>query len=398
MRDAVASERLEAVKVSRLDVLAFIATFVVGAASYFTIRFLLSPQESRQVWQIAAILTCMGIYALVVAKVPRLRVRLDQAGDNAYYLGLLFTLGSMAVALYDFGRSIAAGVDETGTAGILSNFGIALASTIAGIFLRVILHQIRVDPADVESMTRIELAEAAKRVKGILDSVTIDMGRFHDEVRQRTSDVVDEVQRKALAVLSEYSTAVGASSSEVIAQTGKAQVDIAEHGARSIRHMEEMATRASAALDALRQIEPPPSKMANRLDKVTVSLEALGEQVHTLSEQVGNAAAATNSAMQKLVESLERLRKLTEDDQKQYVAGLREVGEAVRSLKGELGGLGGIFRADAALIQRLEEHAQRSASAVEAAQRAANDVLEELTRSTRLLTTAIREATPNERP
>src|SRR5207249_5959019 len=46
-----------------------------------------------------AIVSVMVVYATLVTRLPGLRVRLDQAGDNAYYLGLLFTLISMAAAL-----------------------------------------------------------------------------------------------------------------------------------------------------------------------------------------------------------------------------------------------------------------------------------------------------------
>ena len=391
MRDVVVSERLDAVKVSRLDVMAFMAAFLVGVASYFVLRFLLQPDEHRQWWQTVAILVCMGGYAFIVAKVPRLRVRLDQAGDNAYYLGLLFTLGSMAVALYDFGQSIMAGADEAGTASILSNFGVALASTIAGIFLRVILHQIRVDPADVESMTRIELAEAAKRVKGTLDSVTVDMGRFHDEIRQRTDDVVADVLQKVQSLLGDFSTAVGTASSEVIAQIGQTQSDVAEKSTVVIGRMEETANHAAAAIENLRHVEAPPTKLANRLEKVTASLEALGGQVQVLSEHIGGMGASTQEALNKLVEALERLRQLTEDDRRQYGEGLREIGGAVRELKTELGGVGEVLIADASLIRSLEEQARRSAEAVEGSQRAANDVLTALTESTRTLVTVVRQ-------
>jgi archaellum component FlaC len=285
------------------------------------------------------------------------------------------------------------GADEAGTASILSNFGVALASTIAGIFLRVILHQIRVDPADVESMTRIELAEAAKRVKGTLDSVTVDMSRFHDEVRQRTDDVVADVLQKVQSMLGDFSTAVGTASSEVIAQIGQTQNDVAEKSTIIIGRMEETANHAAAAIESLRRVEAPPTKLANRLEKVTASLEALGGQVQVLSEQIGGMGASTQGALDKLVESLERLRQLTEDDRRQYGEGLREIGSAVRELKTELGGVGEVLIADASLIRSLEEQARRSAAAVENSQRAANDVLTALTESTRALVTVVRRET-----
>ena len=83
----------------------------------------------------------MVLYALLVVCMPRLRVRMDQAGDNSYYLGLLFTLTSMAFALYDFRAMTQGGASSSGVQQIVANFGIALSTTIVGILLRVVLHR-----------------------------------------------------------------------------------------------------------------------------------------------------------------------------------------------------------------------------------------------------------------
>ena len=79
---------------------------------------------------------------------------------------------------------------RSGVEQIIANFGIALASTIAGIFLRVLLHQMRVDPGDVEGMTRIELADASKRVKAQLDEVSGNLALFQGQAAQRMNDVI----------------------------------------------------------------------------------------------------------------------------------------------------------------------------------------------------------------
>ena len=68
----------------------------------------------------------VGYAVLLGARLFRLRD--DQSGDNLYYMGFLFTLTSLAVSLYQFS---AAGSAEQ----IVQNFGIAIASTIAGITL-----------------------------------------------------------------------------------------------------------------------------------------------------------------------------------------------------------------------------------------------------------------------
>src|SRR5260370_28635 len=223
MKDPVFSERLESLLVARIDIAVFFTAFVSGAALFLVLHAL----RVRQLAVTSAIVAIMLAYALIVMRVPRLRVRLDQAGDNGYYLGLLFTLMSMAVALWEFGKAAStSGTTEYGSGPrqIIANFGIALATTITGILLRVVLHQLRVDPADVESMTRIELAEASTRVKAALDSVTADMGRFHEEVRQRTEDVSITVLDGLTRQLTEFTDTVTAAMQRLLEATGAAQV------------------------------------------------------------------------------------------------------------------------------------------------------------------------------
>ena len=64
------------------------------------------------------------------------------SGDNLYYMGFLFTLTSLAVSLYQF--STVGSAEQ-----IVQNFGIAIASTIAGITLRIMFNQMRRDPVEV---------------------------------------------------------------------------------------------------------------------------------------------------------------------------------------------------------------------------------------------------------
>ena len=115
------------------------------------------------------VLIMIGYAVLLGARLFRLRD--DQAGDNLYYMGFLFTLTSLAVSLYQFS---AAGSAEQ----IVQNFGIAIASTIAGITLRILFNQMRRDPVEVEATARMELAEASRRVKRELESVLLEFGYF----------------------------------------------------------------------------------------------------------------------------------------------------------------------------------------------------------------------------
>ena len=222
MADPIFNERLGPGRESRLDIYLFFLAFLGGLALYAALKWFGLGQLS----QTLAIISVMFAYAATVAKVPRLRVRLDQAGDNAYYLGLLFTLVSMAVALYEFsGTALGdpAATARTGVESIIANFGVALGSTIAGIFLRVLLHQMRVDPADVENMTRIELADASKRVKAQLDQVSGNIALFQGQAGQRMNDVIASAGEAVNKVLTAFATDVGAAMVELLKKTEEAQ-------------------------------------------------------------------------------------------------------------------------------------------------------------------------------
>ena len=117
------------------------------------------------------------------------RLRDDQSGDNLYYMGFLFTLTSLAVSLYQFS---AAGSAEQ----IVQNFGIAIASTIAGITLRIFFNQMRRDPVEVEATARLELAEASRRVKRELESAILEFGYFRRMTQQSVTDALDEAAGK----------------------------------------------------------------------------------------------------------------------------------------------------------------------------------------------------------
>src|ERR1700721_2715485 len=131
------------------------------------------------------VLVMIGYAVLLGARLFRLRD--DQSGDNLYYMGFLFTLTSLAVSLYQFS---AAGSAEQ----IVQNFGIAIASTIAGITLRILFNQMRRDPVEVEATARMELAEASRRVKRELESVILEFGYFRRMTQQSVTHAMDEVQ------------------------------------------------------------------------------------------------------------------------------------------------------------------------------------------------------------
>ena len=390
--DPVSNERLEAVHYSRQDVLVFLAAGVGGAGLYFLQLYLNSPQWVKT----TTLVSVLVIYALVVAKTPRLRVRLDQAGDNAYYLGLLFTLMSMAVALYQFGEALHAGDDKSGTAAILSNFGIALFTTITGILLRVVLHQMRVDPADVESMTRIELAEASKRVKANLDVVSTQIAQFHDELRQRTSDAVQSLLDLTNKELSEFASQVTTAASTLVDELKRSQSTVLAQAEASANKMVEFSDSAEQAIDRLRAVEPPPLKLATRLERISESLEGFSDQLRLTNERVSEAgnvtASSTKDVADAIIAAVEGIRKVQNAAVESHQEVLKRMQVTSSAFEQSAVSFAKSVEMDASAIRQLEASNLRYAEAVREAESASHAVLQALTEAARGLTSAIQSA------
>jgi hypothetical protein len=139
-------------------------------------------------------LVLMLLYALTLGFARYFRLRDDQAGDNLYYLGFLYTLTSLGVSLWQFS------VDE-GAEGIVTNFGVAIASTILGVALRVVFNQMRQDPVEVERTARLELADAARRVKSELDATSLEFASFRRATQQMSEEALAETRKHTERVI-----------------------------------------------------------------------------------------------------------------------------------------------------------------------------------------------------
>ncbi|MCW1918204.1 hypothetical protein NX862_05525 [Rhodobacter sp. KR11] len=132
----------------------------------------------------AAILTA---YAVMAYTSTALRLEPEVIGDNAYYLGFLFTLTSLSVTLYFV---IEAGAEDRAKLipEVISGFGVALVSTIVGVFIRVLMMQFRLDIVSRERETRVEIDEAARRLRTEMIQALQQMKLFGVESMQHAAE------------------------------------------------------------------------------------------------------------------------------------------------------------------------------------------------------------------
>jgi hypothetical protein len=203
------------------------------------------------------VLIMIGYGVLLGARLFRLRD--DQAGDNLYYMGFLFTLTSLAVSLYQFS---AAGSAEQ----IVQNFGIAIASTIAGIALRILFNQMRRDPLEVEATARLELAEASRRVKRELESAILEFGYFRRATQQSMGDAMDEVRESMDKVR-------GLFAGEVERLAAAAGRPLEETNRKSAQTLDNLNERTVQILDFSRQLVQEGEQLARSTTNVVKAID-----------------------------------------------------------------------------------------------------------------------------
>lgn len=251
----------------------------------------------------------LGFYAFWVTLIPVLvmlgyaalllggrlvRLRDDQSGDNLYYLGFLFTLTSLAVSLYQFSGQGSAIV-------IVQNFGVAIASTITGIALRIFFNQMRRDPVEVEQVARLELAEASRRVRGELDSAVLEFAHFRRTTQQSLADAIDQL------------------GAEVTEARGRIVAELETFAKASRIPLEEASVRlgdvlAEAAGRLNKTIDPATQQIAGAGRELTGALGSVRER---LTGELDEFAAAynkhpINSTIEGLVQSVDKLVETTE--------------------------------------------------------------------------------------
>ena len=120
----------------------------------------------------------MGSYAYLLLEWPEVRPRYEFAGDNFYYLGFLYTLISLAISLYQFST-------EGATSAIITNFGLALTSTILGLAGRILLNQPQDEATDdAESRAREDLARANRRLRAEMEYSIDEFQQFRAEAKR----------------------------------------------------------------------------------------------------------------------------------------------------------------------------------------------------------------------
>jgi hypothetical protein len=263
-------------RAATLDKAIFVGTFVLGAIFMVTAK----AAGASQLLVTTVPLTLMGVYLAAIVYYRRLRVDAAQAGDNLYYLGFLYTLTSLALALYYFSQEGA----EKGL--IITNFGVALATTIFGILLRVVFGQMQHDPIETERQVRMELVELATKLR---DDVIV--------VRGSMDVALVAVQQQAAETLKGYASRLNDMVGDLVTKTSSHFNSLSEEAARFNEGTSQLVAAVESLVERVNQIQAPNDLLATKL---APSVEAISEA----SDEVRKRAKADKGILEKLAVAL----------------------------------------------------------------------------------------------
>lgn len=286
---------------SAADKWAFFLFFVLGAGAIVGLK----QFGFHQLVVTLVPVLVLFVYGFGTLALKRFRLREDQTGDNCYYLGFLYTLVSLAFALYLFQTG------ESGTEAIITNFGIALVTTITGLFLRVFINQFRQDPVEIEREARLELSEAATRLRSELDTIVLDLNSFRRSIQQSFQEALEEssarsaqaleANTKRVEQLSEISAKVIASLDTLTGRISEIEVPTGMISEKLNPVMEDVVASLDQVAVRISEIEVPSDLISNRLEPVLAELaevtQAVTAQTKADENTIRQVARAVDKAL-----------------------------------------------------------------------------------------------------
>ena len=221
----------------------------------------------------------MGSYACLLVEWPELRPKVDFAGDNFYYLGFLYTLISLAISLYQFNT-------EGATSSIITNFGLALTSTILGLAGRILLNQPQ-DEEEAEARAREDLARANRRLRAEMEYSIDEFQQFRAEAKRVFEQLDRGVGAAGAALERQLEHLEGGAARFGALRQRVGEVDEAAAGAvRDIQaQRERFVSESQAVSDSLQQLLANFRSVDFRREFIEELIEPTSEQFRGLARE-----------------------------------------------------------------------------------------------------------------
>jgi hypothetical protein len=305
---------------------AFIIFAVAGAALIGLSKWMSLP---TLIIILIPIVVLLG-YTLISWTLPRLELRRDQIGDNAYYLGFILTLVSLTITLAQYSSSAS---DDF----IVSNFGTALVSTVLGIFIRSVISQFRKDVVGVERDMHASLREASMQLRSQIFASIEGFGSLHKQMAQVTEEAISDVAiahktfaeglhiilDERMAILDKQvessSAAIATRVEKMVLEIETASLAFRNGAQNEQKALEDVAASARKSLSQFETITIDTTSFKNVEDALVVFTKSItehlsssaivsanhNESITISSESMLKVAASTQSGIQKQLNIME---------------------------------------------------------------------------------------------
>ena len=281
---------------------------------------------------VIAVCAVAGYSVYAATRGANLPIARDQAGDNAYYIGLVLTFASLGVALvklvvaidFDSAEAVAEGQAKR-IAHLIPDFGVALASTVAGIIARLALQQQRQSAAEASEQARRDLDDAVRDFSRKLRIATGGIGIATNTIRlgvaKQLEDAVQsqiETFEAAQEKVRNAADAMADGMSQLADRVATANLSMAEELGR-IREaspgacFEELADSAGRVQQTLASIQNASADASSQIAAVAMNLESLATRLQNFApeddaDRIRDLAARTADETQRALDEIVRAR------------------------------------------------------------------------------------------
>ena len=375
------------------DKKAFFIAFLGGLTGIFLFRLIGGSAGGVTGWDWAAIffaITVLFLYGMYIyISKDRSGVSVDRASDNIYYLGLLFTLASLAYSLVLLSKGV--DVKETGknsvlVLSLLPDFGLALFSTIGGIFGRIVLQQMRNDPMDVETEAREGLGIAITQLRDTIGQVVTNLNGLSDQTALTLSElnttITETLEKSAAAktqVIRDVATEVGSLSQQLQNQVSEVTNFTTATTAQFTHILDNMRQQFNSFGDI-------PEALGNQLSDLGQSLADTSTNLNEASSNQSELAAEMLKSVSALKEAfsesgLSRISGIVEDAESRFSDINESLVQNEENLRSTLDGINSQVDTLNTASSTLSDYGEKVEASARSVDDANNEYVEELSRA-----------------
>ena len=255
-------------------------------------------------------------YAVLIATQPKVHRSASDA-DNLYYLGFLFTIVSLGSTLFTFDTT-SASLAQT----LIQGFGVALSTTIIGLFLRTLLLPHHIDIGEQDQAARLQLYDATNefikalsqnthKLNDAFDGNTSRMSKAFEVAADNIGTSLPKQADRLTLHFQEFNEQVSSSLHTTLQEMQKLPIAIKqtterldiEHGELLIENMRMFQETAAGFMESLKTHNEQVGMLGRAIERLRTRVEEVGiepdllkghvAQVYGIYEQAAVSAATT---------------------------------------------------------------------------------------------------------